>query len=499
MTALAGLASPASATGVIPEGTPIERIIQNVEARLKEHPDDAEAFYVLGRAHSLVLQTKNASLLAWNRRDSGLIEPAAAGWQKHRYDKDRIEVPQAELQGHLTAAITNLNRAIELNPGAARYRLALASALEAGLPLADQSDVFPLCPVPGAAERAERWVRGKVQDAVTLDPKIAGPRPDVSLKQLLVGVEWEERSDWRNQAVSLLHAELQNNERRDRARLYLLEDWREQIAEQYFLAMTLALHVDGKAASQPVWGAMENWVAYEAATQYVRLVEARKPRDDERIRLAVARQTVKSFEDLPMPNGVTPIVLRTDRAAPLAELINHSARSRFDLDGSGRAQAWPWLKPTTGLLCWDPTNTGRITSGRQLFGSVSWWLFFRNGYEALDALDDNRDGRLTGPELQGISVWFDRNSNAISDPGEVTPVQALGIRSLSCRATATSDGCPANPTGLTLADGRSLPTYDWIAEPLPDSESDKPGPRSFTPLAIAAALFAPLALRRRHA
>ncbi|MBT3202234.1 MAG: hypothetical protein HN350_20220, partial [Phycisphaerales bacterium] len=49
---------------------------------------------------------------------------------------------------------------------------------------------------------------------------------------------------------------------------------------------------------------------------------------------------------------------------------------RFDLDGDGRAQSWPWVKPTTGILVWDPSGQGRITSGQQLFGSVTIWMFF---------------------------------------------------------------------------------------------------------------------------
>ena len=48
-----------------------------------------------------------------------------------------------------------------------------------------------------------------------------------------------------------------------------------------------------------------------------------------------------------------------------------------------------------------------------MFGSVTWWLFFSDGYRALDTLDDNRDGRLTGSELSGIAVWFDRNTEEV--------------------------------------------------------------------------------------
>jgi hypothetical protein len=97
-----------------------------------------------------------------------------------------------------------------------------------------------------------------------------------------------------------------------------------------------------------------------------------------------------------------------------------------------------------------------------LFGSVSWWLFFEDGYHALDALDDNRDGVLSGDELSGISVWFDRNSNGRSEPGEVLSAEQLQMVSVATRSWGRDGDCPVNRSGLTLANGRVLATYDWI-------------------------------------
>jgi hypothetical protein len=139
---------------------------------------------------------------------------------------------------------------------------------------------------------------------------------------------------------------------------------------------------------------------------------------------------------------------------------------RFDLDGDGTAELWPWVSPATGILVWDPNRKSSITSGRQLFGSVSWWLFFADGYHALDALDDNRDGLLSGRELTGISVWFDRDSDGNSDYGEVLPIETTTITSLATKSSGTDHGSPRNMSGLTLRDGRILPTYDWITSPI---------------------------------
>src|SRR5262249_44437266 len=153
------------------------------------------------------------------------------------------------------------------------------------------------------------------------------------------------------------------------------------------------------------------------------------------------------------PGPITPIVFSLGHAAPLSTLLAPQTTVPFDLDGTSLPQHWSWVRPDTGILVWDPKHEGKITSGRQLFGSVTWWIFFENGYDALDALDDNRDGELSGKELEGLAVWFDRNSNAVSDPGEVVPIEQLGIAAISCRATSEEDGCPANHDGLRMADG----------------------------------------------
>jgi hypothetical protein len=104
-----------------------------------------------------------------------------------------------------------------------------------------------------------------------------------------------------------------------------------------------------------------------------------------------------------------------------------------------------------------------IASGRQLFGSSTWWTFFTDGYQALDVLDDDRNGTLSGGELAGLSAWFDRNGNGRSDEGEVLPIAQLGITAISARATTTVDGCLANLAGITLNNDRVVATFDWIA------------------------------------
>lgn len=121
---------------------------------------------------------------------------------------------------------------------------------------------------------------------------------------------------------------------------------------------------------------------------------------------------------------------------------------RFKLSPTQRD---PWVvwkaSAERPLLVYDPNHTGEITDGRQLFGT---WSFggrkgvrlaslnlrripfdgWDNGYEPLAQLDTNKNGLVDGHELEPLALWFDRNQNAISEPGEVVPITQEGIVAL---------------------------------------------------------------------
>jgi hypothetical protein len=98
-----------------------------------------------------------------------------------------------------------------------------------------------------------------------------------------------------------------------------------------------------------------------------------------------------------------------------------------------------------------------------MFGNVTFWIFWRDGYAALGSLDDDQDGALRGAELRGLALWQDRNGNGVSEPGEVQPVTDWGITSLSCAGETGPTGDSWCPTGVTLDHYRTRPTYDWVA------------------------------------
>ncbi|MEW6277118.1 MAG: hypothetical protein AB1758_00745 [Candidatus Eremiobacterota bacterium] len=86
-----------------------------------------------------------------------------------------------------------------------------------------------------------------------------------------------------------------------------------------------------------------------------------------------------------------------------------------------------------GLLAWDVNGDGKITSGKELFGEfdVDGTKKFQDGYQKLAAhFDKNHDGKVSGSELGGLSVWADANADGVTQEGELRSAQSAGIRSL---------------------------------------------------------------------
>ena len=85
----------------------------------------------------------------------------------------------------------------------------------------------------------------------------------------------------------------------------------------------------------------------EAGKAFIRVVESRRSRPSDSIRLRVAKEVIKAFDNLPSPRGITPIVL--DFAGVSLGGIQSQKISRFNLDGSDLPQLWTWVTPGTGL------------------------------------------------------------------------------------------------------------------------------------------------------
>jgi hypothetical protein len=218
------------------------------------------------------------------------------------------------------------------------------------------------------------------------------------------------------------------------------------------------------AAAWPVESAQESAahgrsVVEEAAFYLLPLLDPAADAQE----IAAVRQQLARLEK--RGRWITPIAMPLRAGLTSQDLIDAGAAVLFDADGSGIAKRWTWITPDAAWLVFDRRATGRVTSSLQLFGSVTFWLFWDNGYEALASLDDDGDGRLRGAELEGLALWHDRSADGLSDRGEVQTLAAHGIAEIS--TTFERDACHPDriawsPRGVTFTDGSSRPTFDLI-------------------------------------
>lgn len=383
--------SPASAIFLQPPSVPVDRLTKNISAYLEEHPDDAQAHFLLARVHYIAF-VHRANAIKANKAGSEKELPNVVDPRQQWADPKAEKIDEDKAIEHARAAIASFKKAIELDEDKALYHLGLAGIYEQSAPLAGKID----------------------------------PNPDIDDK------EQPSESD--------------------------------RFIESALASNLTAYHLDRDEALKkddiflPFYP-----VAYEAGKAVLRLVEKHeiKLTDDK-----VAKQIKDDLATIDeKPKAITPIVFRIEGDAPksLDELIAPNKTVRFDLDADGQAELRPWVRPDTAILVWDPEHTGRITSGKQLFGNMTFFMLFSDGYRALDTLDDNRDGQLQGDELKGLALWHDRNTNGVSEPGEVTPVKDTPIRSIATTQTAKVNGLhPMNHAGVTLDDGSTRPTWDWV-------------------------------------
>lgn len=215
-------------------------------------------------------------------------------------------------------------------------------------------------------------------------------------------------------------------------------------------------------------------IVAEGAGYLKPMLDAEKDADE----LAELKERVEKVSRINRP--ITPVALPLRDGLRVEDLLNTTASVPFDADGSGWKHSWTWLKPDAAWLVYDPAGRGEITSALQLFGSVTFWMFWQDGYQALSALDNDRNGRLEGSELAGLALWHDANGNGVSDAGEVRSVDAHGIVAISCRAKAGDVSAVKawSAEGVTFKDGSTRPTYDLILQRKAVDSAAQPNPRA---------------------
>lgn len=115
------------------------------------------------------------------------------------------------------------------------------------------------------------------------------------------------------------------------------------------------------------------------------------------------------------------------------------SRALFDVDGDGIKDNTGWVGRGDGLLAIDLNNDGLITGTSELlFQSVSGNP--STNFDALAALDDNADGRITLADRRyaQLKIWVDANDNGVTDTGELRSLEDVGITAINLSDQATT-------------------------------------------------------------
>ena len=423
-----------------PTYLPAERLIANTLAYLKEHPDSHETLYALARIHYLAFINQSDLVGAYNDGKPPRIAP------------DWI------LGDYLSYARSEQAQKLALK------ELGLKSYQD--ITKERHAEYYTLLQVKLKKLIDEKWQPEKISQEALLNH---GKEAVIHFKKALA---IEPNNALYHLGLACFYHQYLNYKKTTELKkepTELKEITLEKALDFYYKAYSLSIEDEIKSEYQPKSG-LNSLVSFEAGNAFLQITDQINTLSkkilsaEERKKNEEISKNISKLKALPQ-GAVTPIIFTLENQVSISELLNPDLNVNFDLDGNGSAELWPWVKSTTGFLVWDPQAKGKITSGRQMFGSVTWWIFFKNGYQALDSLDDNRDGQISDEELIGITTWFDKNGNGISEASEMIDLKTLGVVSIGTKPTGETSGMPMHDGGITLINGKTLCTYDRTTLP----------------------------------
>ncbi len=415
---------------------PVDRLIKNSQAYIEENPEDPHGYYILGRIHYFAFTNRVPWVRGTNKVSPPVLTP---DWTQR---PSQYEMPR------LQAASEQVKK--------------LGYTWIYDIPKEKRKDFWEAVRARESQLRDDSWKPEELNQlelVYHVEASLPNLRravelsPDNGLYHLGLASFMEQVSEFAEGATL------------DTVSSGIVSFDPKAIREQYYRAYKLSIDDDLELEYLPMEG-LRRLVSYEAGKGFLRLAESAGSLTFwDRWRKFWLNRKLNKLEDK-RPPGITPLIFTFEEHKELDDLLAPELFVHFDLDGNGITELIPWVKTGTGILVWDPEGSAKIVSGRQLFGTVSWWLLFPDGYRSLDALDDNRDGELSGTELVGISVWFDNNSDGISDMGEVIPIGETNISALVTQPDSSAGRCLMNRRGISLKNGDALPSYDWIISPV---------------------------------
>jgi hypothetical protein len=446
---------------VLPPEAPLERLLANTAKRLEAHPRDPHVHYLMARLHAMGYACpggdKGVIRATANEGDGGVDWFFAGDSVRVRLEK---EIDDARLR-HLAAAVRHYRLAAEFADPAVEEQKGEAALARFGRAwILEDAGRFALR--AGDPEGAEPESALGEKEIAEIDARIERLASTVSEERASAFDALRRGLDAAYPRLLARRTHADPAVRSAIGRL-LERRWLDLALADYRAAWALSSEAALKASWRDVMAT--DHVAIESGEGIERLLAGRTPSKEEKEEIANIQKARAEIEKKPR-GPVTPILFPVDGPASLASLLPAGRSAEFDLDGDLVPERWPWPSADAGLLVWAPDAAKPITSGRQLLGGRTWWVFWRDGFEPLSSLDDDGNGRLEGRELDGIGVWRDLDGDGRAEAGEVESAAARGISWIATRATRLEDGVPANDRGIGFRDGTTRPTYDWSPTPV---------------------------------
>ncbi|RXJ71842.1 hypothetical protein CS022_14920 [Veronia nyctiphanis] len=186
---------------------------------------------------------------------------------------------------------------------------------------------------------------------------------------------------------------------------------------------------------------------------------------------------------------VTPIVIDLDGDG-IQTLSSDVSHIHFDLNADGVSRITGWVSNSDAFLVWDKNRDGVINDGSEMFGEgtlLSNGERAQDGFQALREHDVNADGKIdiTDAIFPKLNVWVDKNTNGLTDVGELISLAEANIASLNLNLetsnTVNNDNLISLIGSYTTIDGKEYEYADvWFRQRMPEISASETADTSST-------------------
>jgi hypothetical protein len=165
-----------------------------------------------------------------------------------------------------------------------------------------------------------------------------------------------------------------------------------------------------------------------------------------------------SIDGEDVTGNIAPIALDLDQDG--VEYLSLDDGVAFTDQTTGESFNTAWVDSDDGLLVFDANNSGTVDEARE-FIFTEWSETAETDMEAVaEVFDSNQDGVLDAQDEQfdQFAVWQDKNSDGITDEGEMTSLGELGIESIALTYAEHSESS-LQADGDILVHGESAVTW----------------------------------------